>query len=330
MPRASTASPTTRPPSQWFRKAADRGVADSQYNLGILYARGIGVDQNLAESYKWFALAAAAGRPGRRQEARRCRRPARPAVARRGAARGADLHAGTAAGRGDERQGPARRMGPRALAPHRPSRRHRRKRAVLLTPDSRAARIMAGMRHPHSRLRPHRDRAIHRTFIRLTRIFVRAGRRIRRISVSSALVASTGARLSHRRILSRANLPSDRRTAGQCPADPLHGARGRLHLRHVRHRRRLPDDAAADLRRHRAGGRGRERREPRRRLVVLRRDLLLAPARARSGARHDAAGRRPDRHHRRRLAVHAAAPARPARSDDRAVLPDAARHRRHA
>jgi localization factor PodJL len=47
--------------SQWFRKAADRGVADSQYNLGILYARGIGVDQNLAESFKWFSLAAAQG-----------------------------------------------------------------------------------------------------------------------------------------------------------------------------------------------------------------------------------------------------------------------------
>src|SRR6202034_4955748 len=47
--------------SQWFRKPADRGVADSQFNLGILYARGIGVEQNLAESYKWFSLAAAQG-----------------------------------------------------------------------------------------------------------------------------------------------------------------------------------------------------------------------------------------------------------------------------
>ena len=47
--------------SQWFRKAADRGVADSQFNLGILYARGIGVEQNLAESFKWFSLAAAQG-----------------------------------------------------------------------------------------------------------------------------------------------------------------------------------------------------------------------------------------------------------------------------
>ena len=61
MPKGSTASRTIRTASQWFRKAADRGVADSQYNLGILYARGIGVDQNLAESYKWFALAAQQG-----------------------------------------------------------------------------------------------------------------------------------------------------------------------------------------------------------------------------------------------------------------------------
>jgi localization factor PodJL len=45
----------------WFRKAAGYGVADSQFNLAILFARGIGIEQNLAESYKWFALAAAKG-----------------------------------------------------------------------------------------------------------------------------------------------------------------------------------------------------------------------------------------------------------------------------
>jgi localization factor PodJL len=47
--------------AQWFRRAAERGVADSQYNLAILHARGLGVEQNLAESYKWFALAAQQG-----------------------------------------------------------------------------------------------------------------------------------------------------------------------------------------------------------------------------------------------------------------------------
>jgi localization factor PodJL len=45
----------------WFRKAADRGLRDSQYNLGVLYARGLGVQQNLAESFRWFSLAANQG-----------------------------------------------------------------------------------------------------------------------------------------------------------------------------------------------------------------------------------------------------------------------------
>ena len=53
--------PDYRTAAQWFRLAADHGVADSQYNLAILYARGIGVDRNLVESYKWFALAADQG-----------------------------------------------------------------------------------------------------------------------------------------------------------------------------------------------------------------------------------------------------------------------------
>jgi localization factor PodJL len=45
----------------WFRKAAEHGLRDSQYNLGVLYARGLGGPQNLAESYRWFALAANQG-----------------------------------------------------------------------------------------------------------------------------------------------------------------------------------------------------------------------------------------------------------------------------
>ena len=47
--------------AQWFRKAAQHGIADSQYNLGVLCARGLGSEKNFAESYKWFALAAAQG-----------------------------------------------------------------------------------------------------------------------------------------------------------------------------------------------------------------------------------------------------------------------------
>ena len=55
---------------------------------------------------------------------------------------------------------------------------------------------------------------------------------------------------------------------------------------------------------------------------------VLAPARARSNTRPDADRRRPNRHHGRRHAVHAVAPARPARSHHRGVLFAAARHRR--
>ena len=50
---------------------ANYGVKDSQYNLGVVYARGIGTKENLPEAYKWFAIAAAAGdkdAAGRRDE----------------------------------------------------------------------------------------------------------------------------------------------------------------------------------------------------------------------------------------------------------------------
>ncbi len=46
---------------EWFQKAANFGIKDSQFNLGILYGQGMGVPQNLGESYKWFALAAKTG-----------------------------------------------------------------------------------------------------------------------------------------------------------------------------------------------------------------------------------------------------------------------------
>lgn len=47
----------------WFQKAADLGLKDSQFNLGIIHALGSGVKQDLAVSYKWFALAARQGDP---------------------------------------------------------------------------------------------------------------------------------------------------------------------------------------------------------------------------------------------------------------------------
>jgi localization factor PodJL len=44
-----------------FRKAAEHGIKDSQFNLAVLLARGLGVSQNLARSYTWFAIVAAQG-----------------------------------------------------------------------------------------------------------------------------------------------------------------------------------------------------------------------------------------------------------------------------
>lgn len=47
--------------AQWFRKAADYGMVDAQYNLAVLHERGTGVARNLAESYVWFTIAGANG-----------------------------------------------------------------------------------------------------------------------------------------------------------------------------------------------------------------------------------------------------------------------------
>jgi localization factor PodJL len=57
----ATAEPDFDAAAQWFKKASDLGVRDSQFNLAILYARGNGVKQDLEESYKWFAIAARDG-----------------------------------------------------------------------------------------------------------------------------------------------------------------------------------------------------------------------------------------------------------------------------
>ncbi len=50
-----------REASVWFNKAAEHGVKDSQVNLGIIYAKAMGIEADLAKAYKWFAIAASAG-----------------------------------------------------------------------------------------------------------------------------------------------------------------------------------------------------------------------------------------------------------------------------
>ncbi|HVA90936.1 MAG TPA: hypothetical protein VNL71_13970, partial [Chloroflexota bacterium] len=42
----------------WFRKAADSGASPAQYQLGLLYESGEGVEQSYAQAYFWLALAA--------------------------------------------------------------------------------------------------------------------------------------------------------------------------------------------------------------------------------------------------------------------------------
>lgn len=47
----------------WYRKAADQGDAEAQNNLGALYAKGEGVRRSDAEAVHWYRLAAAQNDP---------------------------------------------------------------------------------------------------------------------------------------------------------------------------------------------------------------------------------------------------------------------------
>jgi localization factor PodJL len=56
--------------AQWFAEAAGYGLRDSQYNIGLLYERGLGVEENAAEACFWFLAAAAQGDPDALAKAR--------------------------------------------------------------------------------------------------------------------------------------------------------------------------------------------------------------------------------------------------------------------
>lgn len=47
--------------AEWYRRAADRGHADAQYNLGFMYLLGEGVPSDTAEGLRWLRLAADQG-----------------------------------------------------------------------------------------------------------------------------------------------------------------------------------------------------------------------------------------------------------------------------
>ena len=44
--------------AEWYRRAAERGHADAQYNLGFMYLLGEGVPANPVEGLRWLRLAA--------------------------------------------------------------------------------------------------------------------------------------------------------------------------------------------------------------------------------------------------------------------------------
>ena len=46
---------------RWYRKAAEQGYAKAQYNLGLMYANGHGVHQDFHLSKEWFGKACDGG-----------------------------------------------------------------------------------------------------------------------------------------------------------------------------------------------------------------------------------------------------------------------------
>lgn len=57
----------TRQAAHWYRQAADQGYADAQTGLGLLHEAGDGVAQDTAEAIKWYRLAANQGHPRARE-----------------------------------------------------------------------------------------------------------------------------------------------------------------------------------------------------------------------------------------------------------------------
>ncbi len=50
---------------KWYRKAADQGVADAQLMLGVMYGEGQGVPKDYAQAHMWLNLAASSFPPGK-------------------------------------------------------------------------------------------------------------------------------------------------------------------------------------------------------------------------------------------------------------------------
>jgi localization factor PodJL len=58
----------------WFMSAATAGLADSQFNLALLYERGLGLQQDLRKAYFWYQVASLAGDKEAARQAERLKR----------------------------------------------------------------------------------------------------------------------------------------------------------------------------------------------------------------------------------------------------------------
>ena len=100
--------------AKWFRKAGDLGVRDSQFNLAILYARGLGVEQDLRQSWLWFSLAAQQGDADAAKKRDEVAAKMDFGLARRGGGRASEIQAGQARSGGERSRRPAGRLGRQA------------------------------------------------------------------------------------------------------------------------------------------------------------------------------------------------------------------------
>jgi len=67
--------------ARWFTTAALHGITDSQYNLAILYERGLGVKKDQAEALFWYLAAARQGDEEAAKKAKALDKSLAPALA---------------------------------------------------------------------------------------------------------------------------------------------------------------------------------------------------------------------------------------------------------
>ena len=55
----------------WYRKAAEQGLAGAQFNLGLAYAKGEGTSNDVVQAHMWFNLAGSSGYEKARENRRK-------------------------------------------------------------------------------------------------------------------------------------------------------------------------------------------------------------------------------------------------------------------